>query len=84
MVQILIDLNDRSQFVSVIGFKSDYKTIKYGKGSSRPFAFLNFHHELNISIKHSESFHFADDTSLSNINDLVQQINKVVNKDLSF
>ena len=39
-------LSDRSQFVSINGFNSDYKTIKDGipQGtSSRPFAFLIFH-----------------------------------------
>ena len=35
-------------------------------------------------MKHSDAFHFADDTCLLNINDSVKQINKVVHKDLKF
>ena len=46
--------------------------------------FLIFINDLNIAIKHSETFHFADDTCLLNIKDSVKQINKVVNKDLKF
>ena len=46
--------------------------------------FLIFINDLNTAIKHSETFHFADDTCLLNIKDSVKQINKVVNKDLKF
>ena len=46
--------------------------------------FLIFINDLNIAIKHSETFHFADDTCLLNIEDSVKHINKVVNKDLKF
>ena len=63
-------LSDRTQFVSVNGFNSDYKTVKYGvpQGSVlRPFLFLSFINDLNIAIKISETFHFADDTCLLNI-----------------
>ena len=49
-----------------------------------PLLFLIFINGLNISIKHSETFHFAGDTCLLNIKDLVKQINKVVNKNLKF
>ena len=80
-------LSDRSQFVSINGFNSDYKTIKYRvpQGSVLgPLLFLIFINDLNIVIKHSETFHFADDTCLFNIKDPVKQRNKVVNKDLNF
>ena len=75
------------QFVSIIGFNSDYKTIKYGipQGSVLGLLlFLIFINDLNIAIKHSETFHFADDTCPLNIEDSVKHINKVVNKDLKF
>ena len=78
-------LSDRSQLVSINGFNSDYKTIKYGvpQGSVLgSLLFLIFINDLNIAIKHSEIFHFADDTCLLNIKDSVKQIIKVVNKDL--
>ena len=80
-------LSDRSQFVSINGFNSDYKTIKYvvPQGSVLgPLLFLIFINDLNTAIKHSETFHFTDDTCLLNIKDSVKQINKVVNKDLKF
>ena len=43
-----------------------------------------FINDLNIAIKRSKTFHFADDICLLNIKDSVKQINKVVNKDLKF
>ena len=73
-------LCDRTQFVSITGFNSDYKVVKYDvpQGSVlEPLLFLNFINDLNNAIKNVENFHFADDTCLLNIN-------KVVNKDLQF
>ena len=81
------NLSDRSRFVSTNGFNSDYKTIKYSvpQGSVvGPLLFLIFINDLNTAIKHSETFHFADDTCLLNIKDSVKQINKVFNLDLKF
>ena len=80
-------LNNRPQFFSINGFSFDYKTIKYGapQGSVLgPLLFLIFINDLNIAIKHSETFYFANDTCLLNIKDSVKPINKVVNKDLKF
>ena len=80
-------LSDRTQFVSINGFNSDCKTVKYGvpQGSVLgPLLFLIFINDLNIAIKNSETFHFADDTCLLNIKDSIKKINKVVNKDLKF
>ena len=79
-------LSDRSQFVSIKGFNSDYKNIKHGVPQSSvldPLLFLIFINDFNIAIKHSETLQFADDTCLFNIKDSVKQINKVVNKDLN-
>ena len=59
-------LSDRSEFVSIHGFNSDYKTIKYSvpQGSVLgPLIFLIFINNLNTAIKHSETLYFADDTS---------------------
>ena len=73
--------------LSINLFNSDYKTIKYGvpqRSVLGPLLFLIFINDLNTAIKHSETFHFADDTCLLNIKDSVKQINKVVNKDLKF
>ena len=60
-------LSDRPQFVSINGFKSDYKTIKYAfpQGSVLGLLlFLIFINDLNTAINHSETFHFAADTYL--------------------
>ena len=56
----------------------------YGAQKSPVFIGLIFINDLNIAIKHSETFHFADDTCLLNIKDSDKQINKVVNNDLKF
>ena len=80
-------LSDRSQLVSINGLNSEYKTIQYGVPQSSvlgPLLFLIFCNDLNIAIKHSETFHFADDICLLNIKDSIMQIKKVVNKDLKF
>ena len=80
-------LSDRSQFVSINGFNSDLKTIKYGvpqRSLLGPLIFLIFINDINTVIKHSATFHFADNTCLLNIKDSVKQINNVVNKDLKF
>ena len=80
-------LSDRTQFVSINGFDSDYKTVKYGvpQGSVLgPLLFLIFISNLNIAIKNSKTFYFADDTCLLNIKDSFKKINKAVNKDLKF
>ena len=80
-------LSYRTKFVSINGFNSDYKTVKYviPQGSVLgPLLFLIFINDLNIAIKISETFHFADDTCLLNIKYSIKKINKVVNKDLTF
>ena len=80
-------LIDRTQFISINGFNSDYKTVKYGVPHGSVLGsllFLIFINDLNIAIKNSENFHFADDTCLLNTKDSIKKINKVVNKDLQF
>ena len=46
--------------------------------------FLIFINDLNIAIKHCETFDFSEDTCILNNRDSVKQTNKVVNEDLKF
>ena len=49
-------------------FNSDYKIIKWGSVLD-PLLFLIFISDFNIAIKHCDTFVFADDTCLLNIQD---------------
>ena len=78
-------LTNRKQRVSINGYYSDYKLIKHGvpQGSVLgPLLFLLYINDLHNCIKHSLSFHFADDTNLLNINNNFKTIEKQVNRDL--
>ena len=60
-------LSDRKQFVSINGADSDVKPVHHGvpQGSVLgPLLFLLYINDLHECIKHSKTFHFADDTHL--------------------
>ena len=78
------NLSDRTQFVSINGFNSDYKTVKYGVPQGSVLELLLFLIFIDIALKISETFHFAGDTCMFNIKVSIKKINKVVNKDLKF
>ena len=70
----------------IIGIKSNEVEIKHGapQGSVLgPLLFLVFINDLNKAIKHSHTFHFADDTSLLCHDKLLRRLNRNVNKDLT-
>ncbi len=78
-------LSDRVQFVSILGFDSDKKSIIHGvpQGSVLgPFLFLIYINDLHNAIKSSTVFHFADDTNLLIIGDCIHTIEKHLNADL--
>ena len=63
-------LSNRKQFVTINGFDSEMQSFQYGmpQGSVLgPLLFLIYINDLHNAIKFSQSFHFADDTYLLNI-----------------
>ena len=55
-------LSDRTQFVSINSFNSDYKTVKYGAPQDSVLVlllFLNFINDFNISIKKPRNISFC-------------------------
>ena len=72
-------LENRKQFVSVIGAESELDSVNYGvtQGSLlRPFMFLIYINDLHYALKASCSLHFADDTCLLNMQSSIKQINR--------
>ena len=49
-----------------------------------PLLFLLYINDLNLAIKHSCTYHFADDTNLLNIGKSIKKIQKLLNMDLKF
>ena len=78
-------LSNRKQFVTINGFDSKIQSFQYGvpQGSVLgPLLFLIYINDLHNAIKFSQSFHFADDMCLLNIQNTISKINRSLNKDL--
>ena len=78
-------LSNRKQFVTINGFDSEIQFFQHGvpQGSVLgPLLFLIYINDLHNAIKFSQSFHFADDTCLLNIQNTISKINRSLNKDL--
>ena len=78
-------LSNRSQFVSIYGFKSKTKNISIGvpQGSVLgPLLFLIYINDLNVAINYAIVHHFADDTNLLITGKSLKSIKKHTNIDL--
>ena len=80
-------LTNRKQFVSINGYDSDVKELRHGvpQGSVLgPLLFLLYINDLHFAIKHSNVYHFADDTNLLHINESFKKSQKYLNFDLKY
>ena len=80
-------LTNRRQYVSIYGYDSDVKVLSHGvpQGSVLgPLLFLLYINDLHFAIKHSNVYHFADDTNLLHINESFKKTQKFLNIDLKY
>ena len=80
-------LSSRKQFVTINGSDSEIQSFQYGVPQRSvlgplPLLFLIYINDLHNAIKFSQSFHFADDTCLLNIQNTISKINRSINKSL--
>ena len=72
-------LSNKKQFVTINGFDSETQSFQCGvpQGSVLgPLLFLIYINDLHYAIKFSQSFHFADNTCLVNIQNTISKTNR--------
>ena len=77
--------SNRKQLVTINGFDSKIQFLQHGVYSGTAqglLLFLIYINDLHNAMKFSQSFHFADDTCLLNIQNTISKINRSLNKDL--
>ena len=78
-------LSERLQFVTICNSNSSSRQVSYGvpQGSVLgPLLFLIYINDLHLAIKHSETFHFADDTHLLHFAKTISSLCSKINADL--
>lgn len=78
-------LKNRAQFVQISNAASKVAEIKHGvpQGSVLgPLLFLIYINDLNFAVKHSKTFHFADDTCTLYSSKSLKHLNSKINHDL--
>ena len=78
-------LSERLQFVTICNSNSSSRQISHGvpQGSTLgPLLFLIYINDLHLAIKHSETFHFADDTHLLHFAKTISSLCSKINADL--
>ena len=79
-------LTGRTQYTTINDSESSILNILFGvpQGSVLgPLLFVLYINDLHNAVKHSLTFHYADDTNLLLISESLKQINSYVNHDLS-
>ena len=80
-------LTNRKQYVSINGFDSKLRDVKYGvpQGSVLgPLLFLIYINDLHCAVKYCITHHFADDTNFLYVDKSLKKIQKYVNRDLKY